>query len=250
MKKFNKYGLTFYKRATVENNHEAYQIAQELVEDLFYLLSKKCTKFCNEKYDFFMPPYMYSERRLDGVLMPALTKLCDSIVMTELPVLRKIGNDDYIGRADYWCIYKGYSFVIELKHSKDNYQTPTTSKHAIVERWRKMIKQLNSVKRDALEFDEKTKGVIRLGLHMISSRCSQSIDAASKFDESKINEISDRMYKDLTGKSKNNYPDLILCWKIPTSMVKKGSELGFDTYPGLWTFAKIYPPLEHVGVQK
>jgi hypothetical protein len=250
MKKFNKYGLTFYKGVAVENNDEAYQIAQELVEELFCLLSKKCTKFCNEKYDFFMPPYMYTERRLDGVLMPALTKLCDSIVMTELPVLRKIGNDDYIGRADYWCIYKGYSFVIELKHSKDNYQTPTTSKHAIVERWRKMIKQLNSVKRDALEFDEKTKGVIRLGLHMISSRCSQSIDAASKFDESKINEISDRMYKDLTGKSKNNYPDLILCWKIPTNMVKKGSELGFDTYPGLWTFAKIYPPLEHVGMQK
>jgi hypothetical protein len=180
--------------------------------------------------------------------MPALTKLCDSIVMTELPVLRKIGNDDYIGRADYWCIYKGYSFVIELKHSKDNYQTPTTSKHAIVERWRKMIKQLNSIKRDILEYDEKTKGVIRLGLHMISSFSSSILKEAPKFNNDNIKEIADRMYKDLTGKSKINYPDMILCWKIPKSILEMGS--GNETYPGLWTFAKIYLPIKHQGAKK
>lgn len=247
MKKINKYGLTFYKINTVENTDKAFLIAQELVEELFYLLSKKCTKFCNDDYKFYMPPYMYTERRLDSVLMPALAKICDSIVMTELPVSRKVGNENYQGRADYWCIYKGYSFVIELKHSKDNYETAITGKHSIIERWRKMIKQLNSVKKELQEFDEKTEGVIRLGLHMISSRSSFAIEDASKFDESKIEEIANRMYKDLTGKSKMNYPDLMLCWKIPSSILKQGDEYGCETYPGLWTVAKIYPPLVHAG---
>ena len=248
MEKINKYGLTFYKRTTVENTDDAYKVAQELTEELFYLLSKYCTKFCNEDYDLFLPPYMYTERRLDGVLMPALAKLCDSIVMTELPVSRKVGNDNSQGRADYWCIYKGYSFVIELKHSKDNYETPITRKHSIIERWRKMIKQLNSIKRDILEYDEKTKGVIRLGLHMISSFSSSILKEAPKFNNDNIKEMADRMYKDLTGKSKINYPDMILCWKIPKSILEMGS--GNETYPGLWTFAKIYLPIKHQGAKK
>jgi hypothetical protein len=100
------------------------------------------------------------------------------------------------------------------------------------------------------EFDEKTEGVIRLGLHMISSFSSFAKEDASKFDESKIEEIANRMYKDLTGKSKMNYPDLMLCWKIPSSILKQGDKYGCETYPCLWTVAKIYPPLEHQGAKK
>lgn len=37
----NKYGLTFYKINTAENTDKAFLIAQELVEELFYLLTGK-----------------------------------------------------------------------------------------------------------------------------------------------------------------------------------------------------------------
>ena len=43
---------------------------------------------------------------------------------------------------------------------------------------------------------------------------------------------------------------MLLCWKIPSKIVKKGSDEYGMTYPGLWTIAKIYPPLQHKGTRK
>ena len=60
-------------------------------------------------------------------------------------------------------------------------------------------------------------------------------------------ELVEELFYLLTGKSKMNYPDLMLCWKIPSSILKQGDEYGCETYPGLWTVAKIYPPLVHAG---
>ena len=93
MEKHNRYGLTFYKTTTNENPQKGYQIAKEFVEELFYLLSKYSAMFCkngNVKYKFCDLPYAYSERRLDSVLLPALSKLCNGVVLTELPINRNL----------------------------------------------------------------------------------------------------------------------------------------------------------------
>lgn len=127
MELIKRYGLSFYEMAS-DNSDDAYLAAKRLLESLFFQLSKLSTKFCNEKYDFCDLPYTYTERRLDSVLLPALSKICDSLVLTELPVDRKLKGDLSKGRIDYWCIFEGYSFIIELKQSYDDFGTDKTRK--------------------------------------------------------------------------------------------------------------------------
>ena len=53
---------SFYEMTTSENaNKEYFQVGQKFIEELFFLLTKYCTKFYNNKY-FFDLPYIYSER--------------------------------------------------------------------------------------------------------------------------------------------------------------------------------------------
>lgn len=225
------------------NADEAFLISKELVENLFQRMAKVCEKFCNEK--FCDLPYYYTERRLDSVILPVLSELCDSIVMTELPTERKRRGEEkpHKGRIDYWCIYKDYSFVIELKHSFDVFTTDKTRKNSFIGRWNTMIKQLKEVKSDVKTFSEKTKGVIRLGLHMVSSRSFQ-------YPDEELIDIFNREFPETMerfskiGGSKHK-PDLVMCWKIPRKIILH--EDNDVTIPGLWVLAKFFPPIPHQG---
>jgi hypothetical protein len=241
------HGLSFYElEMTPENCSESYTIAREFVENLFFLMSKLSTKLCNLQYDFCDLPYTYTERRLDSVLLPALSKLCDSLVLTELPANRKTKDKTYIGRIDYWCIYKGYSFIIELKQSYDNSSTDNTRREEILDQWNTMIQQLNSVKAEASKYEEKTNGVIRLGLHMITSYnpISPSEEIIKGFNKQKIENIAHRLYNHIGKKTPLRKPDLLICWKIPSWIVERNEDC---SYLGLWTVAKIYSPIQHKG---
>ena len=112
-------------------------------------------------------PYMHTEMRWDSVVLPALSKICDGLVLTELPVDRKESKADenvHKGRIDYWCVYGGYSFVIEMKGSRALFigNRVIARESSVIERWGTMIKQLNGVKEICRDMDEHTKGVIEL----------------------------------------------------------------------------------------
>jgi len=127
----------------------AHRFLQKLMKE-FARLSMKCYR---PEYESYNMPFYYSERRLDSVVLPALSNICDGIVLTEMPVERKerktgetIGNGH--GRADYWCIFDGYTFIIEMKGSHArvgaNYKI---RKNSVVNRWKSMVDQLESENR-------------------------------------------------------------------------------------------------------
>lgn len=246
MKSLRKYGLKFYEEA-VEGDNDAYLVAKRLVENLFSQLSKLSTKYCNET--FCDMPYTYTERRLDSVLLPVLSKICDAKVLTEYPVSRSQQDDQSAGRIDYWCIYEGYSFVIELKQSYDNIRTPRTKKDKLIERWQEMITQLDSIKKDVKEFEEQTNGVIRLGLHVITSRDKEENDNGNmKPFAQMIDEIAQRLRTDLSKATPRRKPDMLICWQIPQDIVEQSAKWGL-VFPGLWMVAKIYPQIQHKGMK-
>ena len=231
----------------IEKENNDFAIAKELVEYLFRDMAKLCKKYDNDS--FFDLPYTYSERRLDSVLLPALSKLCDSKVLVELPATRQCNTrrfqvNESSGRIDYWCVYKGYSFVIELKHSYDCFTTPTTRDDKVTSRWIKMNEQLQSIEKEIKRYVEETKGVIRLGLHVITSYSDKEPDnqLIAQFDKS-IPSTIERFLRDLSRPYPSLKPDLLICWKIPHQMVLKGAQ----TFPGLWIIAKIYPAIRHHG---
>ena len=251
MRNWEKDGLEF--RVSYNNvKEEAQKVAKELVRNLMYEMAKHCTLFNNDRYQFHDLPYSYRERQLDGVLLPALHKLCHGLVMTEIPLDRKERDEDFQlykskGRGDYWCIYKEYSVVIELKHSYDNMNTTTTNKERVIGRWQEMNEQLKDAESYYRTFGEKTKGVIRLGLHVISSYTTKD-----KVEEEilKFRESADTIYKrlmdDLWDTKPTTKPDMAICWMIPDRLI-----IGYeDIIPGLWLFAKFYDPIKHKGSKK
>lgn len=234
----------------VDREGEDFSVAKELVENLFYEMAKLCKKYDNDV--FCDMPYTYSERRLDSVLLPALSKLCNTKVLVEFPVTRQSSTIDSLdeessGRIDYWCVYKEYSFVIELKHSFDCFTTSTTREDKVISRWETMNRQLDSVKKEVKAYEEDTKGVIRLGLHIITSYSDKEPNhqLISQFNNS-IQDSFIRFKRDLAKHHRSFKPDLIICWKIPHQIVKNGDQ----TFPGLWVIAKVYPSIRHKGAKK
>lgn len=247
------YGLcfemaTFYGKE--RERKKAFKVAKEFVEELFFGISKKCTKYINNvSWDL---PYAFSERTLDSVIAPVMSYLCDSIILTELPTHRYSKRKNYEvedsdGRIDYWCIYQNYSFVIEIKHGYDTFKQNKDSDNLrknVYEDWRTMNKQLNSLEEEIKGYQEKTKGVIRIGLHFITSRTSKELTKDLINDFRKKENIKQTMqrFSKIGQNFKLSCPDFALCWKIPWSMIEKYNRLEeYDDkiYPGFWVIAKI-----------
>lgn len=247
MEEIRRHGISFLEM-TSENKEEFFLVTKELIENLFADMAKLSTKYCNDI--FCELPYVFSERTLSSILLPALSKLCNSLVFAEMPTIRCCSNkrfkvDETTGRIDYWCIYKGYSFVIEVKHSFDCFTTNKTRERKVTNRWIKMNEQLESVKKDIKTYEEKTKGIIRIGLHFITSYSDKSPnkELIAQFTQS-IPETFTRLSKDMSKHYPSLRPDMLICWKIPSRIV-----LGYEmqTFPGLWLMAKIYSPINHCG---
>ena len=247
MEEVKRHGLSFFEM-TLEKESESYLVTKELIENLFFDISKLSTKYSNERFHDL--PYTFNERTLTSVLLPALSKLCHSMVFTEIPALRSCSNrrfqvNETTGRIDYWCIYKDYSFVIEVKHSFDCFTTNKTRQQKVTNRWIKMNEQLDSVKNDIKTYSEQTKGIIRIGLHFITSYSDKrpNKELISQFAQS-IPKTFIRLRKDMSKRFPSLRPDIIICWKIPSKIVLKDE---LQTFPGLWVMAKSYPPINHIG---
>ncbi len=224
----------------------AHQFLQNLMKEFAFLSEKSF----NIEYEAINMPYMYSERRLDSVVLPALSKICDGLVLTELPVQRRKGNNhikSLHGRLDYWCIYGGYTFAIEMKGTRDRLDCGTIRENSVLKRWGKMIEQLRDVKNECENMQEKTRGIIRLGLHFISSWAPNE-----PFNE-QVDEYRDKLSWNLDAFSEHlseRYddnpdfnPSFAAAWYIPDKMIyyNKANE----TYPGVMLYAKIFSPLNH-----
>ena len=78
MEIIKKYNLSFVETFSGNDEGESFVVAKDLVNNLFFSMSKLCTKYSNDT--FCDLPYTYRERQLDSVLLPALSKLCNSMV--------------------------------------------------------------------------------------------------------------------------------------------------------------------------
>lgn len=242
--------LTFVLPEAKEDVELYEQVAQEFLENLLKGVAKRCGVFHNATYDFHDMPYTYNERGMDAVILPTISELCDGLVMTEVPVSRernRSGSEVQTGaaRLDYWCIYKGFSFAIELKHSFDCFTTETVRKTKIVDRWAFMTKmQLGALGKHIVgAWGDKTEGVIRLGLHFVTSYSDKSpndklIAEARKGVEDRLNTIAKAMNGDATMETR---PDFAGAWLIGDEIVK-GDESA--TYPALMLFGKVMKPLK------
>lgn len=228
-----------------KGNDEAYMATYSLVRNLFIGMVKRARLYCSNRFDFADYPFCYRERQLDSILLPELSTMCKGYVFAEYPVTRKSRNEDSKGRIDYWCIYKGYSFVIEVKHSYDNFTSGKT-KDETLRRWKLMNKyQLRSIKKDIEKnFTEKTNGVIPLALHFVTSEFGgEPTDERRSEYIKQERDMLRRLHEDL---AKIEEPDFMSLWEIDKEMYKKSQYNGYS-FPGLILVSKFYCPIKHKG---
>ena len=212
------------------------RIGYEFIQTLFMEFAKESLRFGDNKYDFAMYPHYYRERQICGVITPILHRLCHGFVMTELPVNRK--HSENTCWADYWCIYKNYTFVIEVKHSRDLIVTDTIRKNSVVGRWNDMKKQLDSILSEIKSFAEETHGVIRIGLHFISSRSNK------KLEKLELDDYHRGTKERLIRFGKKLKADYAACWLVPEDSVYC-LEDGV-CFPGVMLMGKVYKPIKHM----
>ena len=231
-----------------ESDEEYYDVAYELTKNLFIGMAKRSLAFNSSKYEIYEPPFVFRERQLDTLIMPVLSTLCKGLAFAEYPMTRNskkkgLEIEDSQGRIDYWCIYKDYSVVIEVKHSYDNFETSCTNNERLLQRWRTMnIVQLENVKDDIKHYEEKTKGVIRLGLHFVTAHSSTNpSDDIREIYISQEREMLERLYKDLKTVVP---PDFMSVWELDKDMVYYANG---RAYPGLIVMAKFFKDIKHKG---
>ena len=230
-----------------EDGKSYYNAAKSLIKELFCGIAKLSVKYYQHVQ--FDAPYLYGEIQLNSVILPALSKICDGAVLAELPAKRKYGKEyNSTGRIDYWCIYKDYSFVIEVKHGYDAFLTDKTRERKIIKRWKSMVcGQLQTIKDEVRKYEESTEGVVRLGLHFITSY-SDKKPTSELIKEYRRNlpGILDRLIKDVCKcQAVKTTPSMVAYWLPPERMVLEFSE----TYPGVILMAKIFGSIRHKGAR-
>lgn len=223
------------KEFTNSSMEDGQVFGYDFIKKLFLEFAKESIRFGENRYGFIMYPHHYRERQLSSILLPILHKLCNGFVMAELPVKRKGTNT--VGWVDYWCIYKGYTLVIEVKHSRDLLETTTIRQNSIIKRWEEMIDQLKTVVGEIKTFEEKTKGVIRIGLHFISSLSNND-----NIDDERIQKYRDNIDETLTNFCKVLKPDYSGAWIVPQKSDRNWAGYAF---PGVLLMGKVYSPIKH-----
>lgn len=160
------------------------KIAQQFLTELHSEVARALLVYHSPLYNNYLMPYEVNERAMDAVVLPAISRLCGGMVMTELRVNRKekqvykgrLETLHFTGRADYWCIYKGYSFIIELKHQKETIES-NMCYAGTRSTWNTMIKQLQAIADEVREYEDFTKGIIRIGIQFAPMQARKKTEA-------------------------------------------------------------------------
>lgn len=230
-----------------------YKVGREFVIALLSGMAKLAVKYYYESgsMDF---PYRYGERQLTSLILPTLSKMCNGATMSELPVKRnrntkEVKLENASGRLDYWCIYKDFSFAIEVKHSFDAFKSSVTCKDDKA-KWKSLnTKQLLSLKEEIKnEWTDPTKGVIPIGLHFFTSYSYSSKPLTEEKRREVIKQyreniptILGRLQDDVCKKEpKKTTPDIMACWMPIDDMIFPDD---YRAFPGLIVMVKLFQPI-------
>lgn len=226
-----------------------YKTGRELVINLLCEMAKLSIKYYeNDLIDF---PYRYGERQLTSLILPALSKISNGAVLSECPIKRNrhskrnnINLDNATGRLDYWCMYNGVAFAIEVKHSFDAFNTPICKEN--IDKWNDLnVKQLPSLKEELKRKWEKNT-IIPIGLHFITSYSYSNKPLSEEEQRSLINEykkdvpnLLESLNQDVCQKEPSKTtPDILACWMPTDNMILSDPYL---TTPGLIVMGKVQP---------
>lgn len=245
---------------------QAYQVACDFLMKLQKEIASALLVYASSTYNTYLVPYETNERGMDAVFLPAIFKLCKGMVLTELAVYRKYRKLETIGRVtstcteqssgrvDYWCIYKGYSFVIELKHCllQSIPGEDMEIKRGLKDLWNTMVRQLKTINDDLQNYEEKTKGIIRLGVHLTTLQANNKKWAAAEEALKRPANILASLESAVQTNRQRRGANYSSLWKIDPKVVEQVHECQNPNYRSyaLAMLGCVFDPITHKGAVK
>jgi len=111
--------------------------------------------------------FAYRERQLQSIICPAIADITNSYLI-ENPLIRKpAGEDEYRGAADYWVLYREFSFLLELKHNYFAFNSSRKPRKSIEKKFSQAIEQLRNIRTDECRSQTIGKGMRRIALEAV-----------------------------------------------------------------------------------
>lgn len=207
--------------------------AKSLLKDLSIEFAKRSRMFFDASGDL---PYIYREKQLHSILVPALWDLSD-LVMTELPVYRlsNSNKDKKFGWVDY-LVKKGNTvFLIELKHSYFGYHAKELRKTSLKE-WNTAIEQINNIEKPEQFRINSNDNVVAIALNIITTY-SSNFHKSNSIKEC-INIYNEKIEETFS----NDKPDFVANWSVHKEMlVTYEYTNGEESYPYVHIVAQVKP---------
>ena len=187
------------------------------------------------------PPYVYREKQLHTVVAPAIAKTSETFLM-ESPVEREwssITNNiesNSHGWVDYWCLFKGYNYYIELKHGYISYRS-NTIRQQVKEEWQVACNQLNVIQKDIDIQKEISKGIFKVALHVLPIYVGSKREDNWIVEEDTLLKLQKLAMKDISENMPANWSCM---WRLHSDLVDTYKYTqGFESYPAVLFLANI-----------
>lgn len=188
-----------------------------LVENLILGYSQKSSEYIRYANE---APFAYRERQLSSQLLPAIDNYADA-VQAEMPISRrydlrkKYSKEEHHGYVDFWLIKNNRQFIIELKHSKENYLAKSCTK-TTKDRFRTGFDQIETGARfcrDLKGYYGAHKGTIPILLHVVTLWGSEKdfLNAKLKLKDFDIKERAKTLFDTI---SDHDMIDIVGYWSL------------------------------------
>lgn len=156
--KYQRETIGSYSVITCVKKKEGYLFFNDFLEKFLKEFVKE-----NYLYTYYAKDwaFSYGEKQLNSVIYPVFHKLADACFM-EMPILRQKPSFGQ-GFIDYVVIKNKKYFLIELKHVKI-FLNKKSFLRLIKDKWRNVIKQINSLKGKEIAGYKRNKKVYKMGL--------------------------------------------------------------------------------------
>ena len=205
--------------------------ARSFLQSMMKDFATTCVNYYDVTDEF---PFIFRERQINSVLLPAIAKVSDAVIM-EQPIRRGEKQTSTHGWLDYWVLYGSTVFLIELKHAWCS-ATSGRIRKVTQEAWTEAIKQINSIQ-SVEELGLSTKyTMVKIAMTiLIFYLGSVNIENLYPFDKEKIETIHSSTLNGL-----NPSPNWSCIWLLHERLqnpVKYASS--YELYPCVGIVAQV-----------
>lgn len=206
------------------------RVSRDFLSKLIRRIVERATQYYDQTEEHV---FNYRERQLHSVVCPSIADLTSSYLI-EHPLTRKpTGDAEYRGNVDYWVCYRGYSFLIELKHTYFAYKRASKPRRTVNRKFLRALKQLGNIRKAECRNLTIGKGLIKVAIETVVFYRSSKEKAKLESDLEK-QDFSELLQEMVENAGLANRLNLLAIWLLDEELIEPvACEKTFEIYPAV-----------------